>query len=153
MRVDDQLIEQWGPKVHAMMRGVSIIGMDYEDVAQELRISLMGAAEKYDESRGIKFHTFVHTIMSNRIRTLMQRAKSKLPLPSSLDDLPQIPKGDAILESFILNGISLEVEEKRVINYVLEGYKIMEISSYVGSYKRFCKIRESLKIKLGFLKE
>ena len=41
MKIDDDLIKQWEPQVHKVARNVSVVGMDYEDIVQELRLSLI----------------------------------------------------------------------------------------------------------------
>ena len=49
MNIDNDLIKQWEPQVHKVARNVSVVGMDYEDIVQELRIGVMKAAKGYKE--------------------------------------------------------------------------------------------------------
>ena len=49
MEADNALINQWEPKIQKMLQGTSIIGMDRDDIAQELRIAIMRAANGFDE--------------------------------------------------------------------------------------------------------
>ena len=42
MIINDELIEQWEPQVHKIARTMSIIGMDYDDIVQELRMGVIG---------------------------------------------------------------------------------------------------------------
>ena len=58
MIINDELIKQWEPKIQRMLSNTYIIGMDREDLAQELRIAILKAAKSFDDSRGIIFHTY-----------------------------------------------------------------------------------------------
>ena len=84
MDINNKLIEQWEPKINRMLQTTSIRGMDREDIAQELRISILKAAKGFDPSRKVSFHTYLHTTMINTIRTLITKAQRR-PEPQSLD--------------------------------------------------------------------
>ena len=84
MLINDNLILQWEPKIQKLLSGVFIVGMERDDIAQELRIAIMRAAEGYDSSRGVLFHTYLHTTLVNAIRTLMSKAHRQ-PITKSLD--------------------------------------------------------------------
>ena len=75
MEINDELILQWEPKVQKMVSSVFVVGMERDDVAHELRIALMKSAKAYDESRGVLFHTYLHTALVNTIRTLISKAQ------------------------------------------------------------------------------
>ena len=47
MEINDDLIRQWEPKVQKMASKTSIVGMEQEDIAQELRLVICKAAKKY----------------------------------------------------------------------------------------------------------
>ena len=51
LEINDDLIKQWEPKIQKMVSSSFVVGMDKEDIAQELRISLVKAAKAYDETR------------------------------------------------------------------------------------------------------
>jgi len=84
MEINDALIIQWEPKINRMLQTTSIRGMDREDIAQELRISILKAAKGFDPTRKVSFHTYLHTTMINTIRTLITKAQRR-PQPQSLD--------------------------------------------------------------------
>ena len=63
MLINNDLINQWEPKVQKISSTTFIKGMDRDDIAQELRIVLVKAAKKFDEARGVSFHTYLHTAM------------------------------------------------------------------------------------------
>jgi len=84
MQINNDLILQWEPKIQKLLLGVFILGMERDDIAQELRIAIMRAAEGYDSSRGVLFHTYLHTTLVNTIRTLMSKAHRQ-PVTRSLD--------------------------------------------------------------------
>lgn len=84
MQINNELILQWEPKIQKLLTGVVIVGMERDDIAQELRIAIMRAAEGYDDTRGVLFHTYLHTTLVNMIRTLMSKAQRQ-PEIKSLD--------------------------------------------------------------------
>jgi DNA-directed RNA polymerase specialized sigma24 family protein len=84
MKINNNLILQWEPKIQKLLSGVFIVGMERDDIAQELRIAIIRAAEGYDSSRGVLFHTYLHTTLVNTIRTLMSKAHRQ-PTTKSLD--------------------------------------------------------------------
>ena len=57
MKIDDDLITQWEPKIQKMIIDLynsspnEIVGFDKEDIAQELRIKIMKAAKSFDETK------------------------------------------------------------------------------------------------------
>ena len=77
MKINDELILKWEPKIQKLATSTFIIGMDKGDIAQELRIAILKAAKAYDSNRGIIFHTYLHTTMINTIRTLMNKAQEE----------------------------------------------------------------------------
>jgi len=77
MDITDELITQWEPKIQRFLNTSFVLGMDREDLGQELRISIVKAAEGFDESRGISFHTYLHTTMVNTLRTLISKAQKQ----------------------------------------------------------------------------
>ena len=86
MDINDDLVLQWEPKIQKMLSNVFVVGMDRDDIAQELRIVLLRTANAFDPERGVLFHTYLHTSLVNTIRTLISRAQRQLKLvPQSLD--------------------------------------------------------------------
>ena len=55
MDVDDELLQQWEAKVQKFLQNTFVIGMDREDIAQELRIAIVKAANHFDETKGVYF--------------------------------------------------------------------------------------------------
>jgi RNA polymerase sigma factor (sigma-70 family) len=85
MEINNELVLQWEPKIQKMVSNTFIVGMDNEDVAQELRISLIKAAKKFNKDKGVLFHTYLHTSLVNAIRTLISKAQRR-PISRSLDE-------------------------------------------------------------------
>ena len=71
MELTNELLEQWEPKIHRILQTTFILGMDRDDVAQELRISIIKAAQHFDDTKGVSFHTYLHTVMMNTFRTFI----------------------------------------------------------------------------------
>ena len=164
MNIDDALIQQWEPKVQRMLKNTHVMGWDREDLAQELRVAIVKAAQGYQEDRGVLFHTYLHTAMTNTIRTLITKAQHTLQPDSldmeyvSADDEYQIPSKilQALLQeeegleeaeiSEMLEQYNLTRQERMFIVLRLEGLTMEEISEDIGepSYK----IRTSVRNKL-----
>ena len=86
MDINNDLVLQWEPKIQKMLSNLFIVGMERDDIAQELRIVLLRTAKAFDPERGVLFHTYLHTALVNTIRTLISRAQKQLKLvPQSLD--------------------------------------------------------------------
>ena len=101
MDINDALIEQWEPKIHKLLANTFVVGMDKDDIAQELRIAIIKAAKGFDEDRGVIFHTYLHTAMVNTLRTLIskgQRYSIDLSLETTITDSELTP-------SFILKAL------------------------------------------------
>ena len=84
MEINNELVAQWEPKIQKMSSNSYVVGLDKEDLAQELRIALVKAARAYDDSKGAIFHTYLHTSLVNTIRTLITKAQRK-PIARSID--------------------------------------------------------------------
>ena len=165
MNIDDDLIKQWEPKVQRMVLNTNVAGWDREDLAQELRIAIVKAAQGFQEDRGVLFHTYLHTAMINTIRTLINKAQRTIQ-PDSLDivyegaeDENQIPtkilqallqEEEGIIDieaTEILNQYELTDKEKTFIILRLEGLTMEEISEDVNesSYKIRTSVRNKLR--------
>ena len=77
MEINNALIMKWEPKIQRKVANTFIVGMDRDDLAQELRMAIMKAAKYFDEDRGISFHTYLHTTMENTTRTLISKAQKR----------------------------------------------------------------------------
>ena len=83
MELTDELVEQWEPKIHKVLQTTFILGMDRDDVAQELRIAILKAANHFDDTKGVGFHTYLHTVMMNTIRTFIAKAQKTKNISST----------------------------------------------------------------------
>ena len=75
IEINEDLIKQWEPKIHRMLATTSVRGYSREDLEQELRISILKAAKGFNEDKGVIFHTYLHTVIVNTIRTLISKAQ------------------------------------------------------------------------------
>jgi len=168
MKIDNDLIVQWEPKIQKLLKDTFVVNMDREDIAQELRIAIIKAAQGFDEDRGVIFHTYLHTAMVNTIRTLITRGKRQqidLSLENTqafsdggdqqvrLIDTLEDPKDFFEESEFadLLNSSVLLPVERDFIILRLEGMNMDEISKdlQTSAYK----IRDNLKGKYESLKE
>ena len=169
MEINNDLIKQWEPKIQKMLQTTSIVGMDRDDIAQELRIAIMRAAQGFDEDKGVVFHTYLHTAMVNTIRTLITKAQKMLNLSSLEEQLTFRDSendnsiGDALLivdeSETMMSDIELEglfvanhlnYSEQTFIRLRLEGMTMEEITEdlEVSAYR----VREALRTKFRGLK-
>jgi len=165
MEINDDLIKQWEPKIVRMLSNTFVIGMDWDDLAQELRIAIMKAAHGFDEDRGVIFHTYLHTSMVNTLRTLIskaQRHQTPLSLDAAYYDNEQ-PLLDQLADSLsvgidvdndlelreLLDSLQLSVEERKYILLRIEGLTMEEITEDLKSSAY--KIKDTLKLRLEYL--
>ena len=160
MRINDDLILKWEPKIQKMVSNVFVLGMERDDIAQELRICLLKSARAYDENRGVSFHTYLHTAMVNTLRTLISKAK-RLPDSRSLDssyegsdavpieilnalidphDYEQVIETNQLSESNNLN-----FKEQLFLKLKLDGLTMEEITEDLG--ESAYKVRQGLREK------
>jgi RNA polymerase sigma factor (sigma-70 family) len=173
MEINDDLIRQWEPKVQKMVSNVYVVGLDRDDVAQELRLAIVKAAKGFEEDRGVVFHTYLHTAMTNTIRTLLSKSQRQSPATVSLDavnldfmaSLPsqsvEILKAltdpsdftiDVEFKEFV-DVCGLDAIEKAFITLRLEGLTMEEITEDLG--EPAYKVRQAVRAKLfkGVLNE
>jgi len=166
MEINNDLITQWEPKIQKLLKDTYVINMDREDIAQELRIAIIKAAQGFDEDRGVIFHTYLHTAMVNTIRTLITRGKRQ-QIDLSLENTQAFSDGEdqqiALIDTLedpknffeesefadLLNSSVLLPVERDFIVLRLEGMNMDEISKdlQTSAYK----LRSSLRAKLGEL--
>jgi len=166
MEINDDLILQWEPKIQKLLAKTFVVGMDRDDIAQELRIAIIKAAKGFDEDRGVIFHTYLHTAMVNTLRTLIsrgQRQQIDLSLETTVTDDEVIPA--YILKALedpvntfediefndLLSAFDISPSERSFIILRLEGLTMDEISDdlQTSAYK----LRSTLREKLGELFE
>ena len=78
MKIDNDLILQWEPKINRMLSNIYVQGYDRDDLAQELRMIVLKAAKLYKPNRNAIFHTYLHTAMVNRLKTLWMQSSKKI---------------------------------------------------------------------------
>ena len=163
MEINNALIEQWEPKINKMLQNTFVIGMDREDIAQELRIAIIKAANGFNEDKGILFNTYLHTAMVNTIRTLIYKAERQITV-SSLEskydgdnsfDYEELleDKHNTIMEDaefdMLVASAKLNALEKSFLKLRIEGLTMEEITEDLG--ESAYKIRHTLQDKIKFL--
>ena len=165
IKIDNDLIKQWEPKVQKMSTASFVLGMETEDIAQELRIAVIKAARGFDSDQGVAFHTYLHTIMVNTLRTLISRAKKKYIDMDSIEELLETTE-DAFpsnkiqqaladpTENFLgielqelIDQSNLSLKERNFISLRMEGLTMEEITEDLG--ESAYTIRSSLRNQLG----
>ena len=171
MDISIDLLFQWDPKVQRFLQTSFVVGMDKEDLAQELRFAIMKAAEGFDESKGVSFHTYLHITMVNTLRTLISKAQRNkkfyeaftidgiapegddsaiyvsneiqqaLEDPTTQDQLEQNELNDLLIRS------NLNRSEILFTTLRIEGMTMTEITEEIG--ESAYKLRQSAKRKLS----
>ena len=162
MIINNELIEQWEPQVHKIARTMSIIGMDYDDIVQELRMGVMKAAKGYKEESGVIFHTYLYKTLMNTASTLITRASKKhkamptVPMPDGFDQKGE--EGEArdleILDT--LDNLDLSCMEREFIQLRMEGFSMKELGEKLGVkgvYRLNKQIKQKVKDQLGKKRE
>jgi|TARA_R110002110_G_scaffold73527_3_gene195054 RNA polymerase sigma factor (sigma-70 family) len=166
MEINNTLIEQWEPKIHKLLANTFVVGMDKDDIAQELRISIIKAAKGFDEDRGVIFHTYLHTAMVNTLRTLIskgQRQQINISLETTLNDSEMVPSSilkaledptntfEVVEFNNLLNSLNLTDIERSFITLKLEGLTMDEISEdlQTSAYKLRSTLRDRLGVFFG----
>ena len=162
MKIDDDLIIQWEPKIQKMLAGVFIVGMERADIAQEMRIAVVKAAQAYDEHRGVLFHTYLHTALVNMIRTLMSKAQRRLDTKSiDISNAETEFITDEITEALIdptdyeseveiedwVQAQALEPNEQTFLQLKLDGLTMEEITEDLG--ESAYRVRQTLREKFS----
>jgi|TARA_B100001964_G_scaffold238885_1_gene305192 RNA polymerase sigma factor (sigma-70 family) len=161
VEINDDLIRQWEPKVQKMASKTSIVGMEQEDIAQELRLVICKAAKKYSPDRNASFHTYLHTSMVNTIRTLITKAQARLKRQPVFIQIPDDGSNQTLEElaavedpgfntvAFVeeLKQLNLTPTEQKYIEAKLNKYNNKEIYFKLGGISPH-KIRAQVKDKL-----
>ena len=160
IEINDALIKQWEPKIHKLLQNTYVIGMDHDDLQQELRIAIVKAARGFNEDKGVLIHTYLHTAMVNTLRTLISKAQRQV-MTESLDEyteaetiptkvLDVLQKEDN-KEDFeirdMLAQYDLTTEETRFIFLRVQGLTMEEISTELNDSAY--RIRQSVQYKIG----
>jgi len=159
IEINDELIAQWEPKIQKLLENTFVLGLDKNDLEQELRIAIVKAAKGFNEDRGVIFHTYLHTAMINTIRTLISKAQRSLQT-LSLDEqlshtestlpfrinkaLLAFTKADEY-QNFNFN--QLTMDEQKFLTLRLEGFTMGEITQLVG--ESAYKLRQAIQQKVG----
>ena len=158
IEINDELISQWEPKIQKLLENTFVLGLDKNDLEQELRIAIVKAAKGFNEDRGVIFHTYLHTAMINTIRTLISKAQRSLQtlsldeqLESTERELPSLMKktlqGFTNDEYYEFDFDQLTGEEQKFLTLRLEGFTMGEITQRVG--ESAYKLRQAIQHKVG----
>tara|TARA_Y100000310_G_C20527948_1_gene737004 strand:+ start:514 stop:1089 length:576 start_codon:yes stop_codon:yes gene_type:complete len=164
MEINNELIKQWEPKINKMLQNTFVVGLDREDIAQELRIAIIKAAQGFNEDKGVLFHTYLHTAMINTIRTLIYKAERQLQSysldtpygeDSSFSYAEVLEDEDSSLMNdmefdMILSSAQLNDAEKDFLRLRLEGMTMEEITQDLqdSAYKIRHNLQEKVKLLL-----
>ena len=164
IEINDALIKQWEPKIQRMLSTTQVRGYSKEDLEQELRISIIKAAQGFNADRGVIFHTYLHTAMVNTIRTLIAKAQRQIVAQSldmnnnetdersgkitkALEDPHDFMESVNIVD--ILDTYEISLPERRFLKLRMEGLTMDEISDILD--ESAYRIRQAIRTKVGDL--
>ena len=78
MEINNELIEKWEPKIYRILKNAYIEGWEKADLVQELRLTIIKAAKKYNPEKNTIFHTYLHTAMINTLRTIHSKSLKRI---------------------------------------------------------------------------
>jgi DNA-directed RNA polymerase specialized sigma24 family protein len=116
MKIDNDLILQWEPKINKMLSNIYIQGYDRDDLAQELRMIVLKAAKLYKPNRNAIFHTYLHTAMVNRLKTLWLQASKKIQSYSL--DLETAEDDNSYRLSDFVKQLDVNLDEVEFVDYL-----------------------------------
>jgi RNA polymerase sigma factor (sigma-70 family) len=89
-------LESFEPIIKAECRKEEILGMSWEDQAQEVRIKLWLNKDKFDENKA-SFKTWANRVMINCLKNLIKGSKTKkASYLNDADDLDNIIEEEAL---------------------------------------------------------
>ncbi len=141
LEINEELLEKWEPKVQKFLQTTFVNGMDRDDIAQELRIAIVKAASHFDNSKGVVFHTYLHTVMVNTLRTLIAKAQKtkNVNITYSIDgmDVDDNPQG------FLPNEIANSLSDTTALEFInnVELMDIITRSDLTTSELQFLELR------------
>ena len=71
----EELEKQWEPLIYKFAQKHTLPNVDVEDVAQELRLVLSKAQDKYDEKRDCKFDTYLYRAFDNTCKLMYRNSQ------------------------------------------------------------------------------
>lgn len=157
VNAEEALIRKWEPKVQSFLRTVQFD--EKEDLAQELRITILKAAKKYKRfhaTGGASFHTYLHTAMVNTRNTFFSSTyPQNLITPSPvevvylsalIDDNIEDVAGMKEINPFL--DVDLTQEEKNLLHIIAEGYTVSDLLERGTKGELLKETLKSLKGKL-----
>ena len=141
MLIDNDLILQWEPKIQRKVANTFIVGMDRDDIAQELRIAITKAAKAFNKTHGTIFHTYLHTTMENTVRTLMTKAQKQLET-TSISIEANYPGNTGVRE--VIDKVSNAVTGNWRLS---DGYNDVEVEMFIDSKKLNHKERKFIELR------
>lgn len=143
------VLNQWEPKVHKMIQQNPLFGIDYEDYAQELRVKIIQSWRGYDKKKGATFHTYLHTAMVNRIRTLIYKLqKRKNEFTNSESKASEVIDEASLFAEFGFDGLIFNPGERVIAELLVFGFKKKEIKAMISDPKSFVVCYRSLREKM-----
>jgi|TARA_R110000824_G_scaffold363647_1_gene551690 RNA polymerase sigma factor (sigma-70 family) len=161
MKINNDFIVQWEPKIQKFLNTSYVKGMEREDLAQELRIAIVKAAKGFDDSRDVSFHTYLHATLVNTLRTLISKAKKPsldalsldgqlakdivpLNISIALEHVPSNETQNSLELMDLLHSWGLTPKELKFVDLRIEGWTMEQITETVGesSYRLRSSLQE-----------
>ena len=88
----EQLVEGYLPLSHAIARRFIGHGVELEDLQQVARIAVVGALERFDPTKEIRFKTFAYRTVSGKIMNYYRDSTWRVAIPRKYREIRRIAK-------------------------------------------------------------
>lgn len=144
-------IDKYGKMLHSIVNKYQLecgdYKLNYEDMYQEAMIALYDACKQYKCDKGVKFSTFVYTVVERKVRRVYYKAlEIYLNEGSSIDNLAMVDHMENFqtlsvaenpisyhhamdLKNSLMTTNRLSSSEKEILRLRIENYSYAEIAS------------------------
>ena len=132
---EEEIIEQWEPKIQGLARREWIEGLDTDDILQELRQKTIETWRRFNPDFGIQFHTFLHVALENHLKILYRKtqAKRRICVKISLEFAYNVSTKDEynIIDGLgDLKSLGLTQQEIEACDMIIQGYPLYQIPDW-----------------------
>ncbi|MBP0968900.1 MAG: sigma-70 family RNA polymerase sigma factor [Oscillospiraceae bacterium] len=134
------VVSSFMPYIEQKISGLSLPGLDRDDLRQEAFVALFSAIESYDSSKGALFSTYAITCINNRLADAVRKASSgknrvlneSVPLSDEEDQVSVISE-ESPEETAIVREEYMQILEK--MDTILSDFEREVLVMYSCGYK------------------
>lgn len=129
----DDLIVAYRPLVFWLAKKFRVSPSSYQDLIQEGMVALIGAVDKFEPHRHLRFTTYAFYRVKGQMVNFIQRSELKAPIP--VDDeylMPETPFAPDSFENLIALGEEIErlpAREREVVQALVQGLDAKDVAA------------------------